>query len=1096
MLNLMTLILRKSLPVVLALGVVLPGFSQSAPLSGRTQEVLTRLGELAKLDDGPWRYHEGDVAHGEDPSLDDSGWKTENEAFDVENGSSWFRRTITLPATWKGYDLKGVGLLFKFNASSPGTCPEIVYVNGRRIAMGENLEPVLLVDKLESGETLHLAVKLLHTLGAKHIKPASYVLQFSSMRPNPVDLGVELETASLLLPKLDEDGGVLSSQQKLLEDAAATVDLRALAAGDSAKLDVSLTKAQAMLMPLREVLRRNRVAMIGNSHMDTAWLWPMSETVDNVKRTFSTALQLMPEYPGYKYTQSVALYYEWMQEKYPDIFADIQQRQKEGRWEVTGGMWVEPDLNMPDGESQVRQLLVGKGYFRSQMGLDVKVGWNPDSFGYNWQLPQIYKRAGIDYFVTTKMRLNDFNPLPLKLFWWQAPDGSRVLTYFPKLYNEPVDPVSVAEGILASEKLVPTEPELMRLYGVSDHGGGPTRVDLDEMTHWMQPDKVNAAVEFGTSLEFFRETEKKLGDVSKAPVWNYKAMAAGPLAMPSVASGPIQIPVWDDELYLEYHRGVYTSQAKNKRELREGEAGLLAAERFASVAWLEGAAYPAAPLLDAWKKVLVGEFHDIAAGSSVASVYADATRDAEAVRMVTHEASANALAEMAAHADTRGAGVPVLVANPLVWKRDGIVEAEVQLPAAADSVTLHDASGKEVVSQVLKADAAAGRFTVLLRAEDVPSLGYTVLRALAGVSAAKSDLSVSGTTLENALLQVEVDAKTGCVTHLVDKRTGFDSIAAGGCGDELQTFTDNPKKYDAWNIDAEALTTMKPITAVDSVKVVEQGPLRAAVRVTRHWGKSTFVQDVVLYAGTDRVEVRNDFDWHEEHVLLKAAFPLAASGPMATYEIPYGAIERPTTRVSKVDQAKFEVPALRWADLGDGSHGLSLLNDSKYGYDAAGNVLRLSLLRSPVYPDPDCDRGRQQFTFALYPHAGTWKQAQTMQRGYEFNNGLTAMQVSPHEGVNGSTHSFLHSEGDGVIVTTLKKAEAGDDLILRLYEWKGAATTARITLPGRPVSVREVNLMEDAVNAPAPALKDGVVSLAVGPYQIRTIRIHYPGVSE
>jgi len=1095
----MTFSLWKSLPFVLALCAVLPADCQTPrlELSAPARKVVAQLAELSGLADGAWRYHEGDVAHGEDPALDDSGWKSERSSLELENGSYWFRRTITLPAQWKGYDLNGTALMFRFNASSPGTCPEIVYVNGRRIAMGESLEPVTLVDKLVPGEVVHLAVKLLPTLGAKHVKPASYMLQFSAARPNPVDVGVEIETASLLLPKLGEDAETLRSQQKMLESAAAAVDLSALSAGDSARLDASLAKAQGILMPLRDVLRRNSVALIGNSHMDTAWLWPMSETVDNVKRTFTTALQLMPEYPQYKYTQSVALYYEWMQEKYPDMFAEIEKRQKEGRWEVTGGMWVEPDLNMPDGESQVRQLLVGKGYFRSQMGVEVKVGWNPDSFGYNWQLPQIYKRAGIDYFVTTKMRLNDFNPLPLKLFWWQSPDGSRVLTYFPKLYNEPLDPVSVAEGFVASETLVPSEPQLMRLYGVSDHGGGPTRVDLDEIEHWMQPEKVNAAVAFGTSLEFFRETEAKLGDAAKAPVWNYKAMAAGTLAMPETTSGPIQIPVWNDELYLEYHRGVYTSQTKNKRELREGEASLLAAERFASVAWLEGAKYPATPFLEAWKKVLVNEFHDIAAGSSVASVYADSERDYDSVRRVTSEALSQALAEMAAHADTRvSAGVPVFVANPLAWERDGIVEATVQLAAPAQSVKVQDARGKDVVSQVVKADAATGRFTVLLRAEDVPSLGYTVLRASAGESAAKSDLRVSGTTLENALLRVEVDPKTGCLTHLVDKRSGFDSIAAGGCGDELQTFTDKPKKYDAWNIDAEALTTMKPITEVDSVKVVEQGPLRAAVRVTRHWGKSTFVQDVVLYAGTDRVDVRNDFDWQETHVLLKAAFPLAASGPMATYEIPYGTIERPTTRGTSVDAAKFEVPALRWADLGDGAHGLSLLNDSKYGYDAAGNVLRLSLLRSPVYPDPKCDRGRQQFTFALYPHAGTWKQAQTMQRGYEFNTALTAMQVSPHEGVNGSSHSFLHEDGDGVIVTTLKKAEAGDDLILRLYEWKGAATTVKLSLPGKPVSVREVNLMEDAVDAPALALHDGAVSLAVGAYQIRTIRIHYSGAGQ
>jgi alpha-mannosidase len=336
---------------------------------------------------------------------------------------------------------------------------------------------------------------------------------------------------------------------------------------------------------------------------------------------------------------------------------------------------------------------------------------------------------------------------------------------------------------------------------------------------------------------------------------------------------------------------------------------------------------------------------------------------------------------------------------------------------------------------------------------------------------------------------------TGCITHLVDKKSGFDSIAAGGCGNDLQTFVDLPQRYDAWNIDADALNKMTPIRTVDSVKLVEQGPLRAVLRIERHWSHSTFTQDITLYDGIGRVDVRNEIGWHEKHVLLKAAFPLAASSTEATYEIPYGAIQRPTTRNNPVEQAKFEVPALRWADLGDSQHGFSLLNDSKYGYDAVGNLLRLSLLRSPTYPDPNADQGTQRFTYSLYPHPGGWQQAMTMRKGYEFNYGLTAMQTSGHAGALKTAQSFVSVDGGNVVLTAMKKAEQSNDLILRLFEWQGKAATVRIMAPGVPVSAEEVGMMEQEGLGALP-LSDGKISLDIKPYQIRTIRVHYADTAQ
>jgi alpha-mannosidase len=1066
----------------------------SVPLSVEAQSTLDRLTLLGKgLPDGPWAYHPGDIAHGEDPSLDDHSWPIGAENYDTTEGSVWFRRSFVMPATSQGYKLSNVRLFFQFHAFAHGAMPEILYVNGRRIAMGDNMEPVELVDHIEPGETIHIAVKLLHTADKKHISPASYMLRFDPARPDPVKVEEEIRSAAVLLPLLGLNNASQTVDDRLLDDAARKIDIQALDKGDDAAFDASLRSAQDLLEPLRAALQRFDISLVGNSHIDTAWVWPWTETVDVVHRTFSTALQLMPEYPNYIFTQSVALYSSWMQEKYPDVFNEMKTRTQEGRWEPVGGMWVEPDLNMPGGESLVRQLLLGKNFFSKQMGYDVKVGWNPDSFGYNWQIPQIYKRSGIDYFVTQKLTWNETNKLPLKLFWWQSPDGSRVLTYFPGAYDQSTDAVGSASDLAAAARVLPGDKDLMRLYGVGDHGGGPTRVMLDQAQAWMQPDVVYPKTNFTTSLSFFKNVQSTLADPAKAPVWTYKTLAQGDAKLPITTSDTLTIPVWNDELYLEFHRGAYTSQARQKHNMRFSEQATLNAEALATLGFLGGSAYPSAELTDAWKKVLFNQFHDLAAGTGTSTVYLDAQRDYDSVYATDASINANALGEIASHADTRAKNgeTPVFVFNPLAWQRTDLAELTVQLAAPAhNGIEVRDAAGDLMPSQVLDSEPSTSRYHLLVRSDSVPSLGFKVLYVRDARQSLPTDLKASATTLENDRVRVDLDPATGCIIHLIDKSTHFDDITPNRCGNELQTFVDLPKQYDAWNIDADALDQMTPIHEVDSIALVENGPLRAVLRVKRHFGHSTFLQDITLYAGMDRVDIKNDFDWEETHTLLKAAFPVAAYSQNATYEIPFAAIDRPTTRSNSVDRAKFEVPALRWADLGNGTHGLTLLNDSKYGYDAAGNVLRLSLLRSPTYPDPNTDHGRQQFIYSLYPHAGTWQEALSVRAGYALNAPLLSMQTFSHQGDLGSEHAFLSIDSPNVVFAAIKKAEDSNDVILRVYESEGKPATAHISLPGIPVSVSEVGMMEDSTIVSIP-LMGNVATLQIKPFEIHTLRICY-----
>jgi alpha-mannosidase len=805
-----------------------------------------------------------------------------------------------------------------------------------------------------------------------------------------------------------------------------------------------------------------------------------------------------------------------MADKYPELNEQIRQRVKEGRWEIVGGMWVEPDLNMPGGESLVRQLLVGQRYFEKQYGVTAKIGWNPDSFGYNWQLPQIYKRSGIDYFVTQKMHWNDTNTLPFRLFWWESPDGSKVLTYFPTDYvHDNVNPTRVAADFAESGQRNPGTTEMMDLYGIGDHGGGPTRAMLDQADHWIAMGKTGDAavptMRYGTAQRYFSDVEKTLN--AESPVWNYERMAKGWAAPAAGEAGEVGVPTWKDELYLEYHRGVFTTQAAQKRNMRESETKTLDAEKLASVAWWMGRdqpqglfsyqRYPADELTESWKKITFNQFHDLAAGSGVAVIYRDAQKDYTEVFRSDKEIADAARDTIGAVADTRVKdGVPILVFNSSAWPRSEVVRIPVRLAENTAHIQIFDEKGKEIPTRTVFDDPLTKHDAVIARVEDVPAMGYRLIHAgpAKNTKDDPTDLKVvdspagDAIVLRNAKLKVSVDTKTGCITSLVLLATNTETIAPNSCGNQMQAFADTPKQYDAWNVDPGTLDKPPAIVPATEVRRFDSGPVRASILVRHAWQGSKFMQIISLDTQADVVRVENDIDWHEKHVLLKAAFPLAHSSGKATFEIPYGSIERPTTRENSWEKAKFEVPALQWADLGDEQAGVSILNDSKYGYDAVGNVLRLTLLRSPTWPDADADQGRQQFTYAIYPHAGSWKQAMTVRRGYELNDPLTAMQVMAHGGSLGAEHSFAAVDNANVTLTAVKKAEDADALVFRMYEWAGTLSEVKLHVPPGAAYAVESNLMEK-VEGGDLRLSGDVVTVPIQPYEILTVEVFYPGKS-
>jgi alpha-mannosidase len=1085
------------LVIIILSSAVLSLAQSSAPkidVADPYKPTLDHLQSLTSRAESDWRLHT-DVPHPEDPALNDSDW----EVATVKNisgpggknanerhwtGTHVFRRWIEIPKEINGYATQGAQVSLDLRFGSPDTLSLTVFSNGAIVYRGDedNIQPILLTERAQPAQKFLIAVRI---VAGDNVQSEFFHSQLMidppRDRPNPALLRLEILAARPVIAAYEEGK---TERRQQLDAAVNAIDFSPLDKRDQAGFDASLKQSHDKLEQLKPWLQQFTIRAVGNSHIDMAWLWPWTETVEVVRNTFQSVLDLMREYPDFKFTMSSARTYEWMQEKYPDLFQQIQQRVKEGRWEIVGGMWVEPDLNMPAGESLVRQILVGKRYFQKNFGVDVKIGWNPDSFGYNWQLPQIYKKSGMDYFVTQKLLwAHEFTTFPYKLFWWQAPDGSRLLTYFPHDYAGGIDAESLGSDLsiwmpsIYGKKLTDS-PEMMHLYGVGDHGGGPTRNMLDHALDLSAPGAVFPKLQFSFAGSFFDDLEKKLPTMD--------------------------VPTWNGELYFQYHRGVFTTQAETKRRIRRSEENMLNAEQFASLATLYGRSYPQEEMELAWKNLLFDHFHDVMPGSGIAVNYLEAKRNLEDVDRAAHEVIHGALGEITAHVNTQAPGVPVVVFNSLSWPRTELIEVEAQLPTRTNQVEVTDAAGKIAESQLLSIDSATHRAHILVLAH-TPAVGYQTYFVRAAVKAPINHamLKASADTLENEFIRLKIDPKSGCMTSLFDKRSNTEALApaetlSGGprnytCGNLLQAFIDKPKQWDAWNIDADFEDQHWDLVNADEVKLVESGALRAVIRITNRFQHSSFIRDITLYAGIPRVDVKMQAEWHEKHILLKVTFPLAAHSDHATFEIPYGSVERPTTRNTPAEKAQFEVPAQRWADISDAQHGFSLLNDCKYGYDAKGNVLRLSLLRSPEWPDPHADEGHHEFTYSLYPHGGSWRDALTIRQGYDLNYKLISMQTEKHEGSLPPEHSFLQAIGDNVVVTALKQAEDDRNLILRFYEWAGQEKDVKIQLPPNAISASETNLMENPIAD--LLLHDGTVVVHAKPYEIKTVKVQFGGTN-
>lgn len=794
---------------------------------------------------------------------------------------------------------------------------------------------------------------------------------------------------------------------------------------------------------------------IGNAHIDPVWLWRWTEGLETIRSTFASVLERMKEFPQFHFTGSSAAFYWLLEQTDPDLLAQIRERVREGRWEIVGGWWIQPDCNIPCGESFVRQALYGQRYFQKTFGVTATVGYNPDSFGHAGTLPQILRGAGLTRYIFMRPGPHE-KTLPANVFWWQSPDGARVLAArITRSYCTWHD--ELAEHVQACAAGAPDFlQDYIVFYGVGNHGGGPTVQNIRSLLGI-------PSVRLSTLGAFFEAVE---------------AQAEGGAPIPTVAEE------------LQHHaRGCYTAHSEVKRQNRRTEHLLMTAERVASMAWaLLGREYPQQALTEAWQGVLFNQFHDILAGTSLPEAYEDA-RDlyGHAGTLGGYALHTN-LQALTGRIDTRGEGYPLVVFNPLPWAVTAPVEVE-RGPAR-----LQDERGNPVPLQEVPSSTVTGQRRSLF-VVDLPPMGYRVLRVAgeappsSASGALHAEVNPEGAVLENEFWRLEVN-RAGHLSRLYDKRHRVEVLGAPG---NIGVVIDDPS--DTWSHDVAAFR--HEIGRFDGAQlaVEELGEVRACVRVETRWGNSQMTQRLYLYRKLDLIECRLTVNWQEQQKMLKVAFPLRLQEPRVTAEAPYGFTSREPNGEEEPCQQWVDLSGWTTNDLGERiPYGFALLNDSKYGYDALGAELRLSILRSPAYAhhDPSClepdrryqfiDQGIQTVTYRLLPHAGKWQEAHLARRAWELNVPPITVNEYVHGGDLPPVASLLQVEPENVLVTVCKKAEDADALVVRAYESAGMACTARLEMPllgvrwearlgacevktwwvtlGEPPTVREVNLLE------------------------------------
>jgi len=817
-------------------------------------------------------------------------------------------------------------------------------------------------------------------------------------------------------------------------------------------LQIVQTAFQAELQSIRQAYPSvGSIWLTGHAHIDLAWLWPLEETRRKARRTFHTVCALMERFPRLHFNQSSAQLYAWIEQDDPDLFEQIRTRAREGRWEIVGGMWVEPDGNLPAGESWARQILLGQRYFQSRFGKRPRVAWIPDSFGFTGNLPQLLLSGGLQYFFTHKMTWNERNLFPYDLYWWEGIDGSRVLAH--SFFN----PGGGYNGRVVAYDLGETwrnfkgkerHAHTLLAVGHGDGGGGPSAEMLDRFERF-QDFPAMPRLQMGQVVQFYQEISSR------------------------------DLPVWVGEKYLELHRGTYTTQGQVKSLHRRLEHALVEAETATTLASGQGDyLYPRTELARLWQTLLLNEFHDILPGSSINSVYQTAKKDLGLALETARSLRDTALARLSGRSlEQSSTSSGLQIWNLQLSERQ--LQAEISDFPGNPQAWATD-TGQQICSQMTSEN------TLLFCAPEihVPALGsITLLPAKTELRHNHPALRATSSELENEYLRVAINVD-GTIATLLDKEHNRQVFADRG--NQLWIYSDLPRQFDAWDIDASYSNEGAELSAISPPELIESGPVRASIKVIRCVDETEIIQEYRIYKGERKLEIRSKVQWHGRRRLLRAIFPVEIRTHEGWTETAFGAVPRPTHRNTPWDQARFEIPGHRWADLSEPHYGVSLITDSKYGYSIEGNVIGLSLLRSPIYPDPFADEGSHEFSYALYPHPGDWRTS-TVRAAANFNSPLRSVVLN-NSPLNSSKFVVpIQLTGDRLELSALKKAEDSDAMILRVYEPHGdrGETVIESAAPLREALL--VNLLEEPIKA-LEIYEERRVRLSFTPFQVLTLK--------
>lgn len=975
----------------------------------------------------------------------------EGQYFGEKNNDYTLVGEITIPEDWKGQAMSLE--LFTSNTESDNTTnPQMkIYLDDVLIqGIDVNHREMILPSHYLEKTTINLRIELVSGREEKKY-PLTVRLNLIDelSRQTYYDFYVALESWRAVLEEPDS----CLIYERVLKKASTYLNF---SSPQSEGYYEGLKKARAILAD--ELYRSEfsqyqpTVGVVGHTHIDIAWLWTVEQAIEKGEKSFSTVLKLMDDYPDYSFIQSQPQLYQFIKERYPQLYQEIKKRIDEGRWEVEGAMWVEADCNLTSGESLVRQIVYGKQFIKEEFNQDSQILWLPDVFGYSAALPQILKKTNTPYFMTTKISWNQFNQIPCDTFYWKGIDGSEVLTHFITTvseaysptpyyttYNGLLDPFSI-KGSWKRYLQKDINDEVLVAYGYGDGGGGPTIEMLENAKRLNKGLPGMPKVESTTPKAFFQKLENTIADK--------------------------KVPKWMGELYFEYHRGTYTSMAQNKKYNRQVENLLQSVEKIYSLLDLEK--YPQAELEKMWKLTLLNQFHDILPGSSIKEVYDQTDSEYEQ----TIETAERLIDELVSDSDNNQAENKLWLFNPLGIERNMIVETEL---ASNEAI--------EVDGQILHTQVTSEN-KVLVEVPNVPSLSSQDMKIVKVPTIEKQVDSELSKTIETSFYILEFNDEYDLVS-VYDKKNHREIIPQGEIFNQLNVYEDLPLNYDAWDIDIYYKEKVWPVKSVKQAKLIEDGPIRKTLLVERVYEESTISQKIHLYENNGRIDFETEVDWHQQHLLLKAEFPVEVHSYKATFDIQFGNIERPIHENTSWDKARFEVSGQKWVDISEGGYGVSVITDSKYGFNVSYQKIGISLIKSATDPNPEADQGKHTFTYSILPHEGTWQEADTVEQSLDLNvPGISRITKN----IPQAEKTFGKVLQKNILIDTVKKSEDGKATIMRAYEFHNKRTTGVFEIEDIYEKAVLCDLLENELQE-LELSNGGNLTVEFAPFEIQTIKL-------